>query len=264
MRRNRHFAVCALGAWAALGGVGVAQYEISAQGAGGGSDDAATRAAAIAAAVEDVTAEEPKGFWEQDYLTGEWGGLRKEWRDAGVDLSFLLFVDLGKNLTGGVEPGGDEMLTVFDAIAAFDLDKLFGWSGAKLVADFQLIRGDGPEHDGRGDRRRRRARLGAAHPARAALPRSELRGRAVQSPHRQVRRQLRLRLPGDGGAVRQFWDRCEPDPAQYADVPEPVVRRRGVFPTGQLASKGGGHGRGLCRGGEHRPPRAEDAVRSAR
>lgn len=141
MRSIRQFAACAFGAWAALGGVVVAQNEIGAQGAG--ANDAATHDAAVAAAVEEVKAEAPKGFWEQDYLTGEWGGLRKQWRDAGVDLQFLLTVDFGKNVTGGVESGGSEVLSVFDAIAALDLDTLFGWSGAKLVADFQLIRGDG-------------------------------------------------------------------------------------------------------------------------
>ena len=98
------------------------------------------REALVDEAVERVSEEEPKGFWEQDTLTGEWGGLRTRLRDAGVDLSFLLILDGAKNFHGGSESGGDEFRSAFDAIATFDFDKLFGWKGGVLVADMQIGR----------------------------------------------------------------------------------------------------------------------------
>ncbi len=109
---------------------------------GARGESSPTREALVDEAVARVSEEEPKGFFEQDTMTGEWGGLRTRLRDAGVDLSFLLILDGAKNFHGGSESGGDEFRSAFDAIATFDFDKLFGWKGGVLVADMQFLRGD--------------------------------------------------------------------------------------------------------------------------
>jgi porin len=106
----------------------------------------ASRDAAVAEAVTTAEDAAEPGFWDRDTMTGEWGGLRTRLRDAGVDFSFLLIVDGVKNFHGGAESGGDEFHAVFDAIATFDFDKLFGWKGGSLVADMQFLRGD-PAND---------------------------------------------------------------------------------------------------------------------
>lgn len=112
----------------------------------GARAESSSRDARVEAAVEQATDEAPRGFWEQDTMTGEWGGLRTRLRDAGVDFSFLLLLDGAKNFHGGSESGGDEFHAVFDAIATFDFDMLFGWKGGVLVADMQFMRGN-PAND---------------------------------------------------------------------------------------------------------------------
>src|SRR5438046_995413 len=53
--------------------------------------------------------EQPKSgfrsFLEQDYLFGDWGGLRTELSKHGVDFEFLYGASLPDNLDGGVRRG---------------------------------------------------------------------------------------------------------------------------------------------------------------
>ena len=51
-------------------------------------------ASALAAADE--------GLFELDRLTGDWGGARKQWQDAGIDLGINDTAETLSNLTGGV------------------------------------------------------------------------------------------------------------------------------------------------------------------
>lgn len=77
----------------------------------------------------DETPKEDPGFWSQDTLTGDWGGVRTNLTDAGLALSGLYTVDAMGNPVGGIKQRGVYMgLVELDADG--DLDKLAGWSDA--------------------------------------------------------------------------------------------------------------------------------------
>ncbi len=65
----------------------------------------------------------------QDYLTGDWGGLRSRLHDDGVDLQLAYFAEPAYNAAGG-----DRHLARYadqiTADASFDLEKLFHWPQA--------------------------------------------------------------------------------------------------------------------------------------
>ena len=54
----------------------------------------------LGAASELAAADE--NLFEQDRLTGDWGGVRKQWQDVGVDLGVNDTAETLSNLTGGV------------------------------------------------------------------------------------------------------------------------------------------------------------------
>jgi porin len=47
-----------------------------------------------------------RGWLEQDYMLGDWGGLRTKLSDHGVDFEFFYAASLPDNLAGGLRPGG--------------------------------------------------------------------------------------------------------------------------------------------------------------
>ena len=65
-------------------------------------------------------------FWNQDLMTGDWGGLRSRWRDKGIELDFML-----TQFAQGVASGGIKQGSVYNgnlqAVFKFDLGKLAGW-----------------------------------------------------------------------------------------------------------------------------------------
>jgi porin len=42
-----------------------------------------------------------ESFWTRDYLTGNWGGLRDELYDSGIEFTFAAFIDVFSNISGG-------------------------------------------------------------------------------------------------------------------------------------------------------------------
>ena len=81
-------------------------------------------------------------FFEQDRLTGDWGGVRKQWEDAGVALGASDVSETLSNPTGGVR-----QLTIYQGLLTgtltLDLDKLLHWSGATFYTDGYWISGEG-------------------------------------------------------------------------------------------------------------------------
>lgn len=77
-------------------------------------------------------------LWTRDTLTGDWGGLRTQLSDAGIDWSLTYTGEVFGNISGGLMRGSAyEDLIVFDMDA--DLEKLAGWKGAKAhIALFQI------------------------------------------------------------------------------------------------------------------------------
>jgi carbohydrate-selective porin OprB len=68
-----------------------------------------------------------EGLFERDRLTGgDWGGVRKQWEDAGVAFGATEVSETLSNPTGGIR-----QLTIYqgllDVTLNLDLDKLLNW-----------------------------------------------------------------------------------------------------------------------------------------
>ena len=73
--------------------------------------------------------EAPSPNWQEDTLTGDWGGLRQAWYAKGVDIGVLHKSDVLSNVSGGLKRG-TAWLGHTEIRATFDLDKLLGFSEA--------------------------------------------------------------------------------------------------------------------------------------
>ena len=83
-----------------------------------------------------------EGFFEQDRLTGDWAGARKQWEDAGVTLGATDVSETLSNPTGGIRH-----LTIYqgllDVSLNLDLGKLLQWPSATFYTDGYWISGEG-------------------------------------------------------------------------------------------------------------------------
>jgi porin len=86
--------------------------------------------------------EAQQGLFEQEKLTGDWGGMRKTLKDAGVDLQVN---DTSETLSNPV--GGIKQTTIYQGLLAttltLDLEKLANWPGASVYAEGYQISGRG-------------------------------------------------------------------------------------------------------------------------
>ena len=87
------------------------------------------------------TADEP-GFFDRETLTGDWGGLRKELRDKGVEFGAEYIGE-----TQGVVSGGLRRGVIyegrFEVSTDLDFEKLIGWEGASGHINAYQIHGRG-------------------------------------------------------------------------------------------------------------------------
>lgn len=85
----------------------------------------------------------PTGLWQQDTLTGDWGGLRGKLADQGIVVGLQEQSELWGNMSGGLKTG-----VVYDGLTTasvqLDLDRLVGWTGATFFVDAYQIHGRGP------------------------------------------------------------------------------------------------------------------------
>ncbi len=82
------------------------------------------------------------GLFEQQTLTGDWGGLRKTLKDAGIDLGVNDTSEMLSNPVGGIK-----QTTIYQGLLAttltLDLEKLANWPGASFYAEGYQISGRG-------------------------------------------------------------------------------------------------------------------------
>jgi porin len=82
------------------------------------------------------------GLFEQQTLTGDWGGLRKTLKDAGIDLGVNDTSEMLSNPMGGIRQA-----TIYQGLLAttlnLDLEKLANWPGASFYAEGYQISGRG-------------------------------------------------------------------------------------------------------------------------
>jgi porin len=95
------------------------------------------------------SAEDKSGFrrWaEQDYMFGDWGGLRTDLSRRGVDFEFFYAASLPDNLIGGLSPGG---LYQGALLMTMDLNsqKLVGYEGGTFHVSGLWLNGQKPFSD---------------------------------------------------------------------------------------------------------------------
>jgi porin len=82
------------------------------------------------------------GLFERDRLTGDWGGVRKQWEDAGITLGITDVSETLSNPSGGIR-----QLSIYqgllDVSLNLDLDKLLKWPEATFYTDGYWISGRG-------------------------------------------------------------------------------------------------------------------------
>ena len=83
-----------------------------------------------------------EGLFEQGTLTGDWGGVRRQLRDAGLDLGVANVSETLGNPAGGVK-----QTTIYQGLVtaslSLDLEKLARWPGASFYVDGYQISGRG-------------------------------------------------------------------------------------------------------------------------
>ena len=94
----------------------------------------------LAPAVLPAVAED--GLFEQQTLTGDWGGMRKTLKDAGIDLNANDNSEMLSNPVGGLK-----QTTIYQGLLTMtvnlDLEKLANWPGATIYAEAYQISGRG-------------------------------------------------------------------------------------------------------------------------
>lgn len=89
---------------------------------------------------QPVTAQDE--LFQQETLTGDWGGLRKQWQNAGVELGVNDVSETLSNPTGGIR-----QLTIYQGLLTtslkLDLEKIAKWPGASFYVDGYQISGQG-------------------------------------------------------------------------------------------------------------------------
>ena len=83
-----------------------------------------------------------EGLFQQQTLTGDWGGLRKPLKDAGIDLNANDTSEMLSNPVGGIK-----QTTIHEGLLTLtlnlDLEKLANWPGATIYSEAYQIRGRG-------------------------------------------------------------------------------------------------------------------------
>jgi porin len=83
-----------------------------------------------------------EGLSAQDGLTGDWGGVRKQLQDSGVELGGNYIAETLSNPTGGIR-----QLTIYQGLLTtslkLDLEKIADWPGASFYVDVYQISGRG-------------------------------------------------------------------------------------------------------------------------
>jgi porin len=97
-------------------------------------------ATALGLAGQQVDAQE--GLFERETFTGDWGGVRKRWQEAGVDLGVNYIAETLSNPNGGIRQS-----TIYQGLITaslkLELEKIANWPGASFYVDGYQISGRG-------------------------------------------------------------------------------------------------------------------------
>lgn len=86
-------------------------------------------------------AEMPASIWQQDTLTGDWGGARTKLKDKGIEFTLAYIGETFAVLSGGIDRRASYEGR-FEFTVDTNLTKLIGWAGASThVSVYQLHNG---------------------------------------------------------------------------------------------------------------------------
>ena len=97
-----------------------------------------------AGAVQAKDAPKQPSIWEQDTLTGDWGGARTALKDKGIEFTLVYINETLAVLSGGLNRRASYEGRL-EASVDTDLQKLIGWTGASTHATFYEIHNIGHE-----------------------------------------------------------------------------------------------------------------------
>ncbi|HIJ37902.1 MAG TPA: carbohydrate porin [Rhodospirillaceae bacterium] len=95
------------------------------------------------ALAEDPEPQQPVGLWDQDLLTGDWGGLRTELADKGMAFGLRSITEVFATASGGIRRGTvaeNQFLLTTD----LDSEKMGGPAGLTFHAGAISVEGRGP------------------------------------------------------------------------------------------------------------------------
>jgi porin len=72
-----------------------------------------------------------------EHATGEWRGLRRRLEDEGVTLDAFWVADASRSFRGGLDTEAAVFRSLLDARLTFDLERLVGWEGGRVLVGFQ-------------------------------------------------------------------------------------------------------------------------------
>lgn len=87
-----------------------------------------------------------QSFWEGDYLTGNWGGVRDTLSDKGIDVGMQYYVEVWGNTTGGLKRGA-VYTGLLQLDLNLDLEKLAGWKGGSIYTRWLWLSGRDASED---------------------------------------------------------------------------------------------------------------------
>ena len=89
---------------------------------------------------ENVDTNKPPREWQR--ATDDWFGLRPRLDDAGISFQGNLTLDYSRNFRGGVNTEHGATRNLLNLNVTFELERLAGWKGATVFANFQNQAGD--------------------------------------------------------------------------------------------------------------------------
>src|SRR5687768_7242668 len=95
-------------------------------------------AVAALIALPPAAASQPKSIWEQDTLTGDWGGARSALKDRGIEIALTYINEVLDVVSGGLARRASYQGRLDLGIDA-DFEKLAGWKGASAHATIYQI-----------------------------------------------------------------------------------------------------------------------------
>jgi len=103
-------------------------------------------AALAGTAVDESISNDANPWWEWDYATGDWSGVRTALADQGIEVFGGYTAEVWGNTTGGIKQGA-----VYTGLLDFgmtaDLEKLAGWQGASVSTTWLWLSGRDASED---------------------------------------------------------------------------------------------------------------------